>query len=95
MREDSNITLRETKNQTHEEFKKEESTKADVKKEDTKKDGLKRPENNVIKIIQKEWVKEVERLDSKKNGQKGKSQTSDSKLKSTQPIRIDGAKWSC
>lgn len=29
-------------------------------------------ENNVIKIIQREWEKEVERLDAKKNGYKPK-----------------------
>ena len=31
-------------------------------------------ECNVIKIIQKEWEKEVERLDSKKHGFKNKQQ---------------------
>jgi hypothetical protein len=38
-------------------------------------------ENNVIKIIQKEWDKEIDRLDAKKNGQyKSQKQTnSDSK----------------
>jgi hypothetical protein len=29
-------------------------------------------ESNVIKIIQREWEKEVERLDAKKNGFKAK-----------------------
>lgn len=29
---------------------------------------LKAQENTVIKIIQKEWIKEMERLDFKKNG---------------------------
>lgn len=38
-------------------------------------------ENNVIKIIQKEWEKEIERLDAKKNGFKPKAgQPSESKL---------------
>ena len=30
-------------------------------------------ENTVIKIIQKEWDKELERLDAKKNGQHAKN----------------------
>jgi hypothetical protein len=36
-------------------------------------------ESNVIKIIQREWEKEVERLDAKKNGYKPKQQVGDSK----------------
>jgi hypothetical protein len=36
-------------------------------------------ESNVIKIIQREWDKEVERLDAKKNGYKPKQQVGDSK----------------
>jgi len=32
-------------------------------------------ENTVIKIIQKEWEKEMERLDTKKNGQFAKNPT--------------------
>mmetsp|Transcript_20323 Transcript_20323/g.19269 ORF Transcript_20323/g.19269 Transcript_20323/m.19269 type:complete len:178 (+) Transcript_20323:1533-2066(+) len=34
------------------------------------------PENNVIKIIQKEWEKELDRLDTKKNGYKSSKQIS-------------------
>ena len=37
-------------------------------------------ESNVIKIIQREWDKEVERLDAKKSGFKPKQQIGDSKL---------------
>jgi hypothetical protein len=37
-------------------------------------------ESNVIKIIQREWDKEVERLDAKKNGFKTKQQVGDKSL---------------
>ena len=37
-------------------------------------------ESNVIKIIQREWEKEVERLDAKKNGFKGKQPVGDKSL---------------
>lgn len=36
-------------------------------------------ENNVIKIIQREWEREVERLDAKKNGYKPKQNLGESK----------------
>jgi hypothetical protein len=37
-------------------------------------------ESNVIKIIQREWDKEVERLDAKKLGIKGKQAVGDKSL---------------
>jgi len=37
-------------------------------------------ESNVIKIIQREWDKEVERLDAKKNGYKSKQNAGDKSL---------------
>ena len=37
-------------------------------------------ESNVIKIIQREWDKEVERLDAKKNGFKTKQNVGDKSL---------------
>jgi len=37
-------------------------------------------ESNVIKIIQREWEKEVERLDAKKLGLKGKQPVGDKSL---------------
>lgn len=51
-------------------------------------------ENNVIKIIQKEWDKEIDRLDAKKNGFKTKSGVNlDSKCLSN--LRILCSEWAC
>ena len=43
-------------------------------------------ESNVIKIIQREWEKEVERLDAKKNGYKPKQNLGDSKFNKFQSV---------
>lgn len=49
-------------------------------------------ESNVIKIIQREWDKEVERLDAKKNGFKSKQQAGDKSLVQSGHAEIESNK---
>jgi hypothetical protein len=49
-------------------------------------------ESNVIKIIQREWDKEVERLDAKKNGYKSKQNAGDKSLVQSGHAEIESNK---
>jgi hypothetical protein len=55
--------------------------------------GAAKIESNVIKIIQREWDKEVDRLDTKKNGFKGaKQQVGDKSLVQSGNAEIESNK---